>query len=60
MDAKARNQQDSSSQILALENKGFEKVKLFKMKSEIFFSKSSFNPILASLFCEVTLESLSS
>lgn len=39
MDAKARNQQDSSSQILALENKGFEKVKLFKMKSEIFFFK---------------------
>lgn len=27
MDAKARNQQDSSSQILSLENKGFEKVK---------------------------------
>lgn len=27
VDAKARNQQDSNSQILSLKNKGFEKVK---------------------------------
>lgn len=46
MDAKARNQQDSSSQILALENKGFEKVKLFKMKSEFFF----FQKVVLTLF----------
>lgn len=38
------------------------KGKLSEMKSKIFFfflANTSFNPILASVFCEVTLESLS-